>query len=411
MSGAVPPPPTSTPHRSATWRDIGAIGAVFLRIGATAFGGPAAHIAIMRHELIARRQWIDEEHFLDLLGATNLIPGPNSSEMTMHIGYVRGGVRGLIAGGTAFLLPGMLITLALAWLYTTYGSSPAAEWLLYGIKPVIIPLIVLALWALSRKAVKGGLTAAVGLAAVALYAAGVNFVVLLLGGGIAVMVVQMVQRWDMLGTALLMGAAEQHPYGGWVKRLLDTAAGLGTAGAASTTAANVSLFTLFWVFFKIGALLYGSGYVLFAFLQAEVVERYGWLTEQQLIDAIAFGQMTPGPLSTTTTFIGYLLAGVPGALLGTAAFYLPGFVIVGLSHPLIPRIRHSAWASGLLDGVNVAALGLMAAVTWELARAAFVDAYTLLLGVVALGLLLRYKLNSAYLVLLGAGAGLLGVLW
>lgn len=388
---ALPPSP-----QRASWRDVAEVGAVFLRIGATAFGGPAAHIAIMRHELIARRQWIEEQHFLDLLGATNLIPGPNSSEMTMHIGFLRGGVRGLIVGGTAFLLPGMLITLALAWLYTTYGSSPTAEWLLYGIKPVIIPLILLALWSLGRKAVKGGVTAAVGMGAVLLYTAGVNFVVLLLAGGIAVLVAQMAQRRAIQWRVVIP--------------LPLAAPGLGAVGAASTPISGVSLFTLFWVFFKIGALLYGSGYVLFAFLQADVVERYGWLTEQQLIDAIAFGQMTPGPLSTTTTFIGYLLAGVPGALVATAGFYLPAFVIVSLSHPLIPRIRNSAWASGLLDGVNVAALGLMAAVTWSLARAAFVDIYTLLLGVIALGLLLRYGLNSAYLVLLGAGAGLLGAL-
>ncbi|MCD4685164.1 MAG: chromate transporter, partial [Anaerolineae bacterium] len=228
-----------------------------------------------------------------------------------------------------------------------------------------------------------------------------------------VMLAQMAQQRGIGWSAFVfLGAAEAdqgrlRPYAAFS---VDIVARFGAASAASPPIASVSLYMLFWVFFKIGALLYGTGYVLFALFQAEIVERHGWLTEQQLIDAIAFGQMTPGPLSTSTTFIGYLLAGVPGALLGTAAFYLPAFVIVGLSHPLIPRIRNSAWASGLLDGVNVAALGLMAAVTWNLAHAAFVDAYTLLLGGIALGLLLRYKLNSAYLVLLGAGAGLLGAL-
>lgn len=364
------------------------MGSVFLRIGATAFGGPAAHIAMMRHELVERRQWVTEQHFLDLLGATNLIPGPNSSEMTMHLGYVRAGLAGLLAGGVAFVLPGMAITLALAWSYTRYGTTPAAGWLLYGIKPVIIPLIVMALWGLGRKAITGGLTAAVGILALVLYFLGVNFVIVLLAGGLAVALGRRLGRGQALLPLPLLGM------------------GLPLSAAGS----SFSLLALAWTFFKIGALLYGSGYVLFAFMQAELVERHGWLTEQTLIDAIAAGQMTPGPLSTTATFVGYLLAGVPGAVLATAAFYMPAFVVVALSNPLIPRVRASAAVSSVLDGVNVAALGLMAAVTWELARAAFVDVYAILLGAVAALLLWRFRVSAVTLVILGAAGGLLSAL-
>jgi chromate transporter len=372
------------PNRRKTLSLAVEVFAVFFRIGATAFGGPAAHIAIMRHELVERRKWISEQHFLDMLGATNLIPGPNSSEMAMHIGYVRAGLIGLLAGGVAFLLPAMLIVLVLAWMYQEYGTTPAAGWLLYGIKPVIIPLIVLALWGLGQKAVKGRLTGLVGIAALGLYFAHVNFVILLIGGGLAVMTVQNVGRH---GSPLLL-------------------LGIGPALAVPAAATKVSLGKLFLVFLKIGAVLYGSGYVLFAFMHADLVGKNGWLTEQQLIDAIAVGQVTPGPLSASATFVGYLLKGVPGALVATTGFYLPAFVIVALSNPLIPRLRRSAWAGSFLDGVNVTALALMAAVTWELARAAFPDAYTLLVGGAAAVLLFRFKANSVALIALGAAAGL-----
>jgi chromate transporter len=363
------------------FRTLADIAAVFLKIGLTAFGGPAAHVAMMREEIVERRQWIDDQHFLDLLGATNLIPGPNSSEMSMHIGYVRGGFLGLIVGGLGFLLPSMVMALGAAWAYVRYGSTPAAGWLLEGIKPVIIPLIVLAIWSLGRKAVKSRITAIVGLVALILYFVGVNFVALLVGGGLIVM--------------LLRNRDKALPLLSLLK--------VGTPAAAT----SFSLGGLAWVFFKIGLLMYGSGYVLFAFLHADLVERRGWITEQQLIDAIAVGQMTPGPLSTSATFIGYILDGVPGALIATFALYLPAFVFVGLSNPLIPRVRRSPWAGSFLDGVNAAALGLMAAVTWELARAAYIDLFTILIGLVAAVLLFRYKLNSVWLVLFGAFMGLM----
>jgi chromate transporter len=391
MPDSPPIAPISLP-RKASLRRTAEVAAVFLRIGATAFGGPAAHIAIMRHELVERRQWLDEQHFLDLLGATNLIPGPNSSEMAMHVGFVRAGLAGLIAGGLGFLLPAMLIVLGLAWAYLRYGTTPAAGWLLYGIKPVIIPLIVLAIWSLGRRAVKDRLTALVGVAALGLYFAGINFVILLVASGLVVMLARHAAR-----------LRREH----LVRAMLPLPLIPPALAASSTAVAGFSLWEMFLIFLKIGALLYGSGYVLFAYMQADLVTRHAWLTQHQLIDAIAVGQMTPGPLSTSATFVGYLLAGVPGALIATGAFYLPSFVIVALSNPLIPRLRRSAWAGSFLDGVNVAALGIMGAVTWQLARSAFPDAFALLVGLAAAGLLLRYRLNSVWLVAFGAALGLL----
>lgn len=377
---------TPTPSRG-NWREVAAI---FLRIGLTAFGGPAAHIAIMRHELVERRKWVSEAHYLDLLGATNLIPGPNSSEMSMHLGFVRAGWIGLLAGGVAFLLPAMIIVLGIAWAYVRYGSTPAVEWLLYGIKPVTIPLIVLALWGLGRKAVKGVTTALVGLAALVAHLAGANFVIVLLAGGAAVMLVENARH-------LRSGAG----------RALWLPLPLLGSGLASGSASGFSLWSMTLIFLKIGALLYGSGYVLFAYMQADLVRANGWLTEQQLLDAIAIGQFTPGPLSTSATFIGYILAGMPGAVLATAGIYAPAFLVVALSNPLIPRIRRSRWAGAFLDGVNVAALALMAGVTWELGRAALIDPFTVLVGAVAAVLLVRWQVNSAWVILFGALMGLL----
>jgi chromate transporter len=358
---------------------------LFFRLGATAFGGPAAYIAMMRDEVVTRRRWLSDQHFLDLLGTTNLIPGPNAVEMAMHLGYARAGWVGLLVAGTSFSLPAVVITLGLAWAYVQYGATPAAEWLLYGIKPVIIPLVVVALGALGRRAIRSIPTAIAGGAALALYFLGVNFALLLVGMGLAVMLAEHVRR---------------HP------RLLVPLPLLGPGLAAPAAATSFSLWALFVSILKIGLLLYGSGYVLFAFLQADLVERYGWLSEQQLIDAIAVGQMTPGPLSSTVTFVGYLLDGWQGALVASLAIYLPPLVIVTLTHPLIPRLRDSVWAGRFLDGVNAAALGLMAAVTWELARAAYVDGYTLLVGGLAALWLGWRQPNSAWLVLAGAALGL-----
>lgn len=362
---------------------------LFLRLGFTAFGGPAAHIGIMHDEVVLRRKWLGEDEFLDLLGATNLIPGPNSTEMVLHIGYRRAGWRGLVIAGLCFVTPAMLIVLALAWLYGRYGRAPQAAWLLYGVKPVVIALIAQALWKLGRQAVKDAWLLALGIVVLALYFAGLNEVLLLLGGGILYGLLRNgVEALRTRSAALLA------PLAGW-------------SGLGALAAQPVSLASMFLIFLKIGAVLYGSGYVLLAFLQRDFVARLGWLTEQQLIDAVAIGQFTPGPLFTTSTFIGYLLGGVPGALLATLGIFLPSFLFVLSTNRLIPRLREAKLTAAFLDGVNASALALMAAVTWQLGRAAILDLYTAVLAGLAMLLLFRYRINSAWLVLGGAAAGLL----
>ena len=370
---------------------VGEVGRLFLKLGVIAFGGPAAHIAMMREEVVRRRRWVSDERFLDLLGMTNLIPGPNSTEMAIHLGYVRAGWPGLLLGGACFIVPAMLIVLALAWLYVRYGTTPAATAALYGITPVIIAIVVQAMWALARTAVKSALLAGVGLVVLALALFRVNELGLLIGGGLVVMAVR----------------AGADPDTGAMARLTLLAAPGVALGQATGAAVAVSLGTLVLTFLKIGAVLYGSGYVLLAFLRSDFVDRLGWLTDRQLLDAVAVGQFTPGPVFTTATFVGYLVAGWAGALLATLAIFLPSFVFVALSHPLIPRIRGNRLTGFFLDGVNVAALGLMAAVTWQLGRAAIVDAFTVVLALAAGGLLLGTRINSAWLVIGGAAAGLL----
>ncbi|MEA2488716.1 MAG: chromate transporter [Acidobacteriota bacterium] len=346
-----------------------------LRLGITAFGGPAVHIAMLRDEVVTRRRWMTDEEFLDLLGATNLIPGPNSTEMVMHAGYVRAGWPGFAAGGALFILPATLIVLAFAWAYVTWGQTPAAEWLLYGIKPVIIAVVLEAIFGLFRTAAKTVPLALLGAAACALYLMGVNELAILFGAGALVFAFRFAGRFS---------------------------------GAAAVAIPVVpDLMRLFMIFAKIGAVLYGSGYVLVAFLRTELVERRGWLTDRQLLDAVAVGQFTPGPLFTTATFIGYVTGSWPGALIATVAIFLPAFIFVAISIPLLPRLRQSLVFAAILDGVNVAALGLMAGVTWQLARSAIIDVFTAVLAALAAAVLLRWRLNSAWLVLAGAAVAFL----
>ena len=365
------------------------VALLFLKLGTVAFGGPAAHVAIMHAEVVKRRKWLSDQEFLDLLGATNLIPGPNSTEMAIHLGFLRAGWPGLIAAGLGFILPAALMVGLLAWAYKLYGALPQAEWLLYGVKPVVIAIIVQALWSLGGKAIKNALTAVVAAAALGLYFLGVNEIALLFAGGVVVMLAANLQRLRSR-----MAAAFLLPLGGMT---------------AAQIAASIpfSLPVLFLTFLKIGAVLYGSGYVLLAFLRADLVVRYGWLTDPQLIDAIAIGQVTPGPLFTTATFIGYQLGGVSGALLATLGIFLPSFVFVLISNPFIPRMRGSPWFGALLDGVNAAALGLMAAVTWQIGGASLIDPLTVLVALLGLALLLRFKVNSTWLIAAGALIGLL----
>lgn len=357
-----------------------------LKLGFTAFGGPAAHIAMLHDEVVTRRKWIGEQQFLDMMGATNLIPGPNSTEMVIHTGLLRAGYPGLLAAGLGFILPAALIVLCLAWAYVNYGTTPTAEWLLYGIKPVIIAIILQALWNLAQKAVKGIFLGLMGAIVLALYLAGFDELLLLFAAGLLVAIIQ-------YGRHRLKNTNEA----GLILPLLGPIS-VGTI----VQAAPVSLGSLFLIFLKIGAVLYGSGYVLLAFLRNDLVVNLGWLTDQQLLDAIAIGQFTPGPVFTTATFIGYVVGGFPGAVVATIGIFLPSFLFVAAISPLLPRLRESALLAALLDGVNVAALGLMAAVTLRLGQTAIVDWLTAVLAILSAVSLFRFKLNSAWLVLGGA---------
>jgi chromate transporter len=391
------------------------VAALFLKLGVTAFGGPAAHIGMMHDEVVTRRKWLSDQEFLDLVGATNLIPGPNSTEMAIHIGFLRAGWLGLIVGGACFILPAMLIVMALAWVYVRFGETPQSGWLLYGVKPVVIAIILQALWVLGKKAVKGPLAGLVALIVLVLYFLGINELFLLFAGGLSVMLIANMQRLGKrpLAAGLLWSQTifNERLNGLWQRLAFErlAASSIPLQGAAVLAAAGqpFSLSVLFLTFLKIGAVLYGSGYVLLALLRADFVARLGWLTDQQLLDAVAIGQVTPGPLFTTATFIGYTLGGTSGALLATLGIFLPSFIFVAISNPLVPRIRRSAWASGLLDGVNVSALGLMAAVTWQLARSSLIDPITILVALVSLVLLFRFKVNSTWLIAGGAISGFL----
>lgn len=370
---------------------------LFLRMGLTAFGGPAAHIAMFRDELVTRRKWVTDNEFLDLLAATNLIPGPNSTEMAIHLGYKHAGWKGLIAAGAAFIFPAFMIVLGIAVLYERYGTTPAAEALLYGIQPVIIAVILQAVWGLSRAAIKSWLLGLVAVAVFGLYFLNINELLLLFAGGLLVMVIANGRR--------LMQGGGGSSWQLWFPFAFGKDV-LPRIFILAQEAAPITASTLFLTFLKIGAVLYGSGYVLVAFLQTEFVERLGWITSGQLLDAVAIGQFTPGPVFTTATFIGYLVAGVPGAVVATIGIFLPSFIFVAITNPFIPRMRRSPWLAALLDGVVAASLGLMAAVTVDLARQSIVDIATILITISAAVLLLRYRINSTWLIIGGAVVGL-----
>jgi chromate transporter len=361
---------------------------VFGKLGFTAFGGPAAHTAMMEDEVVRRRGWMTHEQFLDLLGATNLIPGPNSTEMAIHIGHARARWAGLIVAGVCFIPPAVLIVMAIAWVYVRFGALPEIAGVLYGVKPVIIAVVVQALWGLGRSAMKTWLLRVIAVAALAASLAGVNEMLVLVAAGLVVGARSLVaERWT--------GRAAS-----WLPWPL---LGATTTSAAVTT--TFGLGPLFLFFLKVGSVLFGSGYVLLAFLRSDLVDRLHWLTESQLLDAVAVGQVTPGPVFTTATFIGYLLGGPSAAAIATLGIFLPAFVFVAISGPLIPRIRRSKAAGAVLDGVNVASLALISAVTIQLGHAAIIDVPTAVLSAIGAVVLIRYKPNSAWLVLGGAIIG------
>jgi chromate transporter len=378
------------------------LAVLFLRLGIIGFGGPAAHIAMMEDEVVRRRAWLSREEFLDLLGATNLIPGPNSTEMAIHIGHRRAGWVGLIVAGVCFILPAMLVVSLVAWIYVRFGKLPQAEAVLYGVKPVIIAVVVQALWGLGKSALKSWMLGVVAAVAVIANFLGVHELLVLFAAGLGLALLRLMKLQGTKSTlSFLPPLTFKKPF-----------LGVAVTGTASTaTATAFGLWPMFLFFLKVGAVLYGSGYVLLAFLRSDLVERFGWLTESQLLDAVAVGQVTPGPVFTTATFIGYLLGGWPAALLATVGIFLPAFFFVAISGPLIPRLRRSPVAGAALDGINAASLALMAVVTWRLGSAALVDWVTVVLAVVAATLLLRFKVNSAWLVLGGAAIGWLALLW
>lgn len=369
------------------------IAQIFLRLGTTAFGGPASHIAMMEDEVVRRRRWLTREQFLDYVGATNLIPGPNSTELAIHVGHARAGWPGLLVAGVSFIVPATLLVGAAAWAYVRFGALPEVAGLLYGVKPVVIAIVAQALVGLGRSALKSWLLALLAMAAVVAIVAGIHELVVLAAAGAGMALSRLRDRFAR--SAALRSVAA----------IPASAAGALGGVAATATAAPFALGSMFWIFFKIGAVLFGSGYVLLAFLRADLVERLGWLTEQQLLDATAIGQVTPGPVFTTATFIGYLLGGPEGAGLATVGIFLPAFAFVALSGPLVPRLRRSPVAGAALDGINVASLALMAAVAWQLGRAALVDPLAVLVGGVSLVLLVRFRVSSTWLILGGASLG------
>jgi chromate transporter len=371
--------------------EVAELARLFLRLGLTAFGGPAAHIGLMEREAVERRAWMSRAQFLDLVGACNLLPGPSSTQVSMALGYRRARWLGLFSAGLCFMLPSILSTLALAWVYVRYGSLPQVQGVLYGAKPVMLAIIAQAIWNLGRTAFRRWQLALAGLACFAAVLAGLQpIAVLLIAGGLALLI-----SWLRSRPKAVHGLA-----------VLPSALGAGSAAAAGSPAA-VGLLPIFFVFLKLGVVVFGSGYVLLAFFKADLVDRLHWITNAQLLDSITAGQITPGPVFATATFLGYLLRGWTGAAVATAAIFLPSFLMAGLVGALAEHIRKSPLAAAFLDGVNAAAVALMASVALSLGRATLVDAWTWAFALVSAALLIRFRINATWLILAGAALGIL----
>jgi len=363
--------------------ELKVLARVFATLGVTAFGGPAAHIAMMQQEVVAKRKWMSEEHFLDLMGATNLIPGPNSTEMAMHIGQDRAGWRGLIVAGVCFIFPAVMITLFFAWLYKEYGQLPEVQPFIYGIKPAIISIILIAILPLAKKSLKNIQLGIIGATVLVLALVGVNEILLLFGAGLLAMALSWFSNRKTINSFLPLGILQ-------------------VSDVNLFSAANVSLFL---TFLKIGSILYGSGYVLFAFLDAELVEK-GLLTRQQLIDAIAVGQFTPGPVFSSVAFIGYQINGWQGAAVSTVGIFLPSFILVALLNPIVKMMRNSSLFSRFLDAVNIASVAIIISVCYVMAKESISDWRAVLIAVLCLILSFSFKkINSVWIVLLGSFLG------
>ena len=378
-------PETQLPPKTSLWD----LAVVFAKLGAIAFGGPAAHVAQIELEVVQNRRWLSREKLLDMLSISNLIPGPNSTELAIHVGLEQAGWQGAIVAGACFIIPAMLLVWGLAITYVEYQTVPAVGWLLYGVKPVIMAIIAQALWKLGKSALKNIPTWCVGILVVILYFLKINEIALMLGAGVAVSLVRNLSKRNSQSLSTFFFPFSFLPLG---------------AIAAETHPKTWT--AVFLSFLKIGSVLYGGGYVLLAFVQQEFVDRTQWLTSQQLLDAVAIGQFTPGPLFTTATFIGYLVAGNLGAIAGTIGIFLPAFILVPAINPFVSKLRKSPWTAGFLDGVNAASIGLMAAVAWELGRGTLIDVWTIIVAIASLAILLKFpKINSAWLVIAGAAIG------
>ncbi|MBF0459422.1 MAG: chromate efflux transporter [Nitrospirae bacterium] len=376
---------------------------LFLKFGVTAFGGPAAHIAMMEAEVVGRKKWLTRERFLDLVGAVNLIPGPNSTQLGILIGYIRAGVLGIIVSGVLFILPAVIITGVFAWAYVRFGTLPDVSPFLSGIKPAVISIILLAVIKMGRTAAKNMQLTIIGVAVAAASLLGANAIVALLLGGVAGIIISSGRGNGNITTLMLSVLIV---LSGWLMKIADGCASTASAAAArGAAAANVSLWKLGWFFLKIGSILYGSGYVLAAFIENGLVRDSGWLTQRQLLDAIAIGQFTPGPVLSTATFVGYVISGVPGAVISTIAIFLPSFVFVLILNPLLPRLMASKTMSAFLGAVNVSAVGLMAAVVIELAVSTLTDWRTIIIAAAAAVAGARFNINAAWLIVGGAASG------
>ncbi|MGA9378152.1 MAG: chromate efflux transporter [Phormidium sp.] len=370
------------------------IAKLFLKLGTIGFGGPAVHISIMEDEVVKRRQWLTRQQFLDILGATNLIPGPNSTEMAIHIGYIRGGWLGLIIAGVCFIVPAVTITAIFAWIYVKFGQLPQVTPFLNGIKPVVLAIILNAVWRLSKSALKSRKMWAIAIPVALASLLGLNeFIALLLGGILGMFWLHFSDKFNQ-PTNNLNSLLITLPFSTLLAKV-----------ATSPAPENVPLAQLGLFFLKVGSLLFGGGYLLIAFLEGELVGQYHWLTKQQLLDAIAVGQFTPGPILSTATFIGYVISGIPGAIVATIGIFLPSFLFVLILNPLIPLLRNSQWTAAFLDAVNVSAVALMAVVIFRLSTVTLVDPITILLAIIAVILTIGYRVNAAWLVL---GGGLIG---
>jgi chromate transporter len=383
-------PPGSTTER------LSELAALFLKLGTIAFGGPAAHIALMEEEIVRKRQWVTQQQFLDMLGAANLIPGPTSTEMAINVGFVRAGWPGLCVAGACFILPAALITGAFAWAYVRFGTMTKAVSVLGGIKAAVLAVIAIAIFRLGKSAVRSWGLAALGGLALAAFLLGLNPLAILLGGGILGMVVKQAANLRDAGAALIAP----------VRRISWQSGGLAVA-VSGAMVAPPSVWRIGLFFLRVGAVIYGGGYVLLAFLEQGLVQEDAWLTHRQLLDAVAIGQFTPGPVFSTATFIGYILGGAPGAAVATLGIFLPSFFYVGLLAPVLFRLRQSAWMSAFLDSVNVCAVALMAAVTYRLGIDAWRGWAPCLIALISLAVLLRWKVNPAWVVLGGGVAGFL----